>query len=138
MYKIIKIVAIVISVLSVIIFGLVIKNTDLGDGNNWVTTLIYISYFMLFACAVAALFYAFKNLVSNKHSLMTTLKIFGVGLILVIVSYLLSSGGEMTANDIVYSSTVTRWTEAGIKLTYFLGLIAVGALVWSSFNKIKK
>lgn len=137
MHKLVKIAAIIISVLSVIFLGLLMANSDAED-NSWVSPLIYISYFILAACIAVVLIFVLKNLFSNKDNLKRTLISVGLFLGVVLISYILADSSEVTANGEVFSSSTSKWVSTGLNVFYILGLAAIGSMVWTGFNKLIK
>ncbi len=137
MHKLVKIAAIIISILSVIFLGLLMANSDAED-NSWVAPLIYISYFILAACIAVVLIFVLKNLFSNKENLKRTLISVGLFLGVVLISYILADSSEVTANGEVFSSSTSKWVSTGLNMFYILGLAAIGAMVWTGFNKLIK
>lgn len=137
MHKLVKIAAIILSVLSVIFLGLLMANSDAED-NSWVSPLIYISYFILAACIAVVLIFVLKNLFSNKDNLKRTLISVGLFLGVVLISYILADSSEVTANGEVFSSSTSKWVSTGLNVFYILGLAAIGSMVWTGFNKLIK
>jgi len=137
MHKLVKIAAIIISVLSVIFLGLLMANSDAED-NSWISPLIYISYFILAACVALVLVFVLKNLFSNKDNLKRTLIVIGLFVGVVLISYILADGSDVKANGIVYSGATSKWVSAGLNAFYILALAAIGAMVWTGFNKLIK
>lgn len=137
MHKLVKIAAIIISILSVIFLGLLMANSDAED-NSWVAPLIYISYFILAACIAVVLIFVLKNLFSNKENLKRTLISVGLFLGVVLISYILADSSEVTANGEVFSSSTSKWVSTGLNMFYILGLAAIAAMVWTGFNKLIK
>lgn len=137
MHKLVKIAAIIISVLSVIFLGLLMANSDAED-NSWVSPLIYISYFILAACIAVVLIFVLKNLFSNKDNLKRTLISVGLFLGVVLISYILADSSEVTANGEVFSSSTSKWVSTGLNVFYILGLAAIVSMVWTGFNKLIK
>lgn len=137
MHKLVKIAAIILSVLSVIFLGLLMANSDAED-NSWVSPLIYISYFILAACIAVVLIFVLKNLFSNKDNLKRTLISVGLFLGVVLISYILADSSEVTANGEVFSSSTSKWVSTGLNVFYILGLAAIVSMVWTGFNKLIK
>ena len=137
MHKVVKIAAIVISVISVIFLGLLMANNDTED-NSWVSPLIYISYFILAACVALVLVFVLKNLFSNKDNLKRTLIVVGLFLGVLLISYILADSSDVKANGEIVSGSTSKWVSTGLNMFYILALAAIGAMVWTGFNKLIK
>ncbi|MEZ4853292.1 hypothetical protein [Flavobacterium sp.] len=140
MHKLIKIVAIAISVISLIFLGLLMANGD-GEENAWISPLIYISYIVLFACVVLVLLFVFKNVFSNKETLKSTLIGLGLFLVVILISYILADGSEVISSNgsvLAPAGATSKWVSAGIYATFILAIAAIGTMVWGGLTKIKK
>jgi NADH:ubiquinone oxidoreductase subunit 6 (subunit J) len=139
LHKVTKIAAIVISILSLVALGGLMATSDSED-NSWISPLIYLSYIILFACIVVVLIYIFKNLFSNKENLKKTLISIGVFFGLVLISFILADGTEVksASNEILASESTSKWVSTGLNMFYLLAFAAIGTMLWTGFNKIKK
>jgi len=139
LHKVTKIAAIVISILSLVALGGLMATSDSED-NSWISPLIYLSYVILLACVVVVLIYVFKNLFSNKENLKKTLISAGVFLGVVLVSFILADGSEVKSatNEVIASESTSKWVSTGLNTFYLLAVAAIGTMVWTGFNKIKK
>ena len=139
LHKVTKIAAIVISILSLVALGGLMATSDSED-NSWISPLIYLSYVILLACVVVVLIYVFKNLFSNKENLKKTLISAGVFLGVVLVSFILADGTEVKSatNEVIASESTSKWVSTGLNTFYLLAVAAIGTMVWTGFNKIKK
>jgi NADH:ubiquinone oxidoreductase subunit 6 (subunit J) len=139
LHKVTKIAAIVISILSLVALGGLMATSDSED-NSWISPLIYLSYIILLACIVVVLIYVFKNLFSNKENLKKTLISIGIFLGVVLVSFIFADGTEVISakNEIIASESTSKWVSTGLNTFYLLAIAAIGTMVWTGFNKIKK
>ena len=124
MHKLVKIAAIIISVLSVIFLGLLMANSDAED-NSWISPLIYISYFILAACVVLVLLFVLKNLFSNKDNLKRTLIVVGLFLGVFVISFVLADSSDVKANGEIVSGSTSKWVSTGLNMFYILALAAI-------------
>jgi len=145
LHKILKIVALILSVLGAIWLVRIIMagdtaitdSADLQDG--LVTPFIYIAYLTIAIAIVFVLVFVLKNLFSSGNSLKSTLIGLGAFLAVVVISYVLASGEEVQLRDgEVLSASASRWVEAGIYAFYILALVAIGAMVFSGVKKLAK
>lgn len=137
MHKLVKIAAIIISVLSIIFLGLLMANSDAED-NSWISPLIYISYFILAACIALVLVFVLKNLFSNKENLKRTLISLGLFLGVIVISFILADGSDVKANGEIFSGATSKWVSTGLNAFYILAFAAIAAMAWTGLNKLIK
>ncbi|MCC4211595.1 hypothetical protein [Leeuwenhoekiella parthenopeia] len=145
LHKILKIVALILSVLGAIwlVRILLAGDTAITDSadlqSSLVTPIIYIAYVTIAIAIVFVLVFVLKNLFSSGSSLKSTLIGVGAFLAIVVISYVLASGEEVTMRDgEVVSASASRWIEAGIYMFYILALVAIGSMVFSGVKKLAK
>ena len=138
LHKLTKIAAIVVAILSVIILGGLVAYDGEAADNTWITPIIFVSYIMLFVTIAIVLLFVFKNLFSNPSSLKRTLMSLGIFAAILLISFVLANGDEVTANKEVVSGSVSRWVGTGLNMFYALAIIALGAMGWTALSKIRK
>ena len=138
LHKLTKIAVIVIAVISIILLGGLMASSDDPANNTWITPLIYLSYIVLVVCIAIVLVFVLKNLFSNKENLKKTVIGLGLFIAVMLISYVLASGGEVKANGEIYSGSTTKLVGAGLNAFYILIVVAIGTMVWAGFTKIKK
>lgn len=143
--KILKIVAIIISILAAVWLVRIILAGDTAIANSadlqdsLVTPFIYIAYVIFGIALVFVIIFVLKNLFSNAKSLKSTLIGLGAFAAVIVISYLLASGKEVSMRDgEVLSAAGSRWVETGIYAFYILTVIAVGTMVFSGVKKLAK
>ncbi|WP_167598166.1 hypothetical protein [Leeuwenhoekiella sp. ZYFB001] len=145
LHKILKIIALILSVLGAIWLVRIIlagdtaitDSADLQD--SLVTPFILIAYATIAIAIVFVLVFVLKNLFSSGSSLKSTLIGLGAFLAVVVISYVLASGEEVQLRDgEVLSASTSRWVEAGIYAFYILAIVAIGAMVFSGVKKLAK
>ncbi|HAX16239.1 MULTISPECIES: hypothetical protein [Leeuwenhoekiella] len=145
LHKILKIIALILSVLGAIWLVRIIlagdtaitDSADLQD--SLVTPFILIAYATIAIAIVFVLVFVLKNLFSSGSSLKSTLIGLGAFLAVVVISYVLASGEEVQLRDgEVLSASASRWVEAGIYAFYILAIVAIGAMVFSGVKKLAK
>ena len=143
--KILKIVAIIISILAavwlvrIILAGdtAIADSADLQD--SLVTPFIYIAYIIFAIALLFVIIFVLKNLFSNTESLKSTLIGIGAFAAVIVISYLLASGKETPMREgEILSAAGSRWVETGIYAFYILTVLAVGAMVLSGVKKLAK
>lgn len=142
--KLLKIVAIVVGVISIIFLGSIISAGDeaikAGESSSTVTTFMYVSYIVLAIAVITVLFFTLKNLVTNTAGLKNTLTGIGAFLVLALICYFgLASGVETQLKDgSILSESGSKLVGAGLFLFYFLAVIAGGTMLVFGIKKMIK
>ena len=109
-----------------------------GDYGS-VSYIILLAQFILLIAVSISLFFSIKNLASDKQNLKKSMMGIGAFLLVILIAFLFSSGVETPMKDgEVLSASGARWVETGIRTFYFLTVIAIGAMVFSSVKKLIK
>jgi lipid-A-disaccharide synthase-like uncharacterized protein len=122
-----------------VFLALVMANSE-GDNESWISSLIYLSYVILFACVAIVLIYVFKNLFSNKETLKRTMITLGLLGGVLLISYLLANGSDVynVKKELLVSGGASKLVSTGLIATYILGIVAVGSLFFFMFKNAKK
>ena len=141
--KIIKIVALLLSLVGVVLYIAIFLKGDesiknaLANGEN-VASLdwaLYVAYIIFAVVLAFVLFFALKGLVSGDVK--KTLLPIVVLLVIVVVSYVLADGTEMPMKEGVLSESGSKWVGTGLYSFYILAVLAIGAMIFSGFKKAK-
>ena len=110
-----------------------------GDFGS-VSYIIYLAQAVLAITVLLSLGFSLKNLASDKQKMIGSLKAIGAFLVVLVLAYLFSSGEETPLQDGEFlSASGARWVETGIRMFYFLTVIAVCSMGFGSVrNLIKK
>ena len=109
-----------------------------GDFGS-VSYIIYLAQAVLAITVFLSLGFSLKNLASDKQKMIGSLKAIGAFLVVLVLAYLFSSGEETPLQDGEFlSASGARWVETGIRMFYFLTIIAVGAMLSGSIIKLIK
>ena len=109
-----------------------------GDFGS-VSYIIYLAQAVLAITVLLSLGFSLKNLASDKQKMIGSLKAIGAFLVVLVLAYLFSSGEETPLQDGEFlSASGARWVETGIRMFYFLTIIAVGAMLSGSIIKLIK
>ena len=109
-----------------------------GDFGS-VSYIIYLAQAVLAITVLLSLGFSLKNLASDKQKMIGSLKAIGAFLVVLVLAYLFSSGEETPLQDGEFlSASGARWVETGIRMFYFLTIIAVGAMFSGSIIKLIK
>jgi uncharacterized membrane protein len=136
LHKIVKFAALAIGILSMVFLGGILA-TDEKD-SAWISPLILVAYVILFACIAIVLIYVFKNLFAKQETLKKTLMSMGMFLGVVLISFILADGSDMTVGGVTYSGATSKLVSTGLNTFYFLALVAIGTMAWTGLTKIKK
>ncbi len=140
MHKILKIVLIVIGVVGAALwFMLPGKDVPVAEAaeNGAMGAMFLITYLLLGAAVVFSLIFTIKNLLANPQGIKKTLFVIGGFLLVVVLSYVLSSGTDVDdkAMAMTDESTVKK-IGMGLNIFYILTIIAVGSLVVPAVKKM--
>lgn len=109
-----------------------------GDYGS-VSSIILLAQVILALAVAITLFFSLKNLFSDKANLKKSIMTIGAFLSVFLIAFLLSSGEETPTKDGEFISAFeAKLVETGIRTFYFLTLIAIGSMFYSSVKKIIK
>ena len=145
-HKIVKIATGILGVLGIVFLFMVIGSGDeevkaaaaMGDYSK-ISPLITLSQVILGIAIIATLVFSLLSLFSDKEKLKKALFSI-VGLLVVLgVAYATSEGVETPMKDgEVLSAAGARMVGTGIRMFYFLTIIAIGSMLFSSVKKLIK
>lgn len=144
MNKIVKIVLVVVGIIAAIMWYQlpgrdVPVSTAIQSGPmNIMFTLLYA---LLAIAVVAALFFTLKNLFANPKSLKKTLLVIGAFLVVVLLSYMLSSGTDVSIEEMANRGVATTESTiknigTGLNVFFLLVIIAIASMAWGGFKKM--
>ena len=141
MHKIIKIILIALSVIGLILWVMIARESEVTIGNGSMNFMFIIT-FILFLIAVAfSLFFGLKNVFSTPEGLKRTL--IGVGglVLIAIISYVAASGTDvdlaaMNKKGLEATEGTVKMIGASLNMFFILTIIAVGAMVVPGIKKM--
>jgi hypothetical protein len=144
MNKIVKIVLVVLGVLSAILwYQLPGRDVPVSEaaGSTAMNFMFIITYLLLGIAVAVSLIFTIKGLFANPKSLKKTLMVIGGFVLVVIFSYVLASGTdvsieEMASRGIATSETTIRRIGTGLNMFFLLVLIAIVAMALGAFKKM--
>jgi len=144
MSKIVKIVLVVLGVLSAILwYQLPSRDVPASEAadSGAMNMMFIITYILLAFAVVVSLVFTLKNLFANPKSLKKTLMVIGGFVVVVLISYVLASGTdvsieEMAGRGIETSESTIRRIGTGLNMFFLLVLIAVAAMVMGAFKNM--
>ena len=133
MQKIVKIALIVIGLLGAVLwFMLPERDMPAAEAaqSGAMNFMFIITYFLLAVAVVVSLLFTLKNLFSNPQGLKKTLFVVGGFVLVVIISYVLSSGPDVSDEFMAMSDESTvKNIGMGLNVFFILTIIAVASLI---------
>ena len=142
--KLLKIVAIVIGVISILFLGRILSAGDeaikAGESSGIVNVFMYVSYAVLLIALLIVLSFTVLNLISNTSGFKNTLIGIGAFVVLSLLCYFgFANGVEAPLKDgDMLSANGSKLIGAGLYLFYFLALIAGGIMLGFGIKKMIK
>lgn len=137
LYKILKIVALILSLAGIVFFAMLVTKGDdavraSGEGLDGI---LYVAYITFAIVVLFVIIFVLKGLMSGN--IKNTLMSIGAFLAIVVVSYLLADGVQTTMKDgDILSANGSRWVSTGLYVFYALGVLAIAAMIFSGVKKI--
>lgn len=139
LYKILKIIAVLLSVAGIVFFAMILIKGDeavalTGEGLDG---FLYVSY-VVFALTIAfVLYFVLKRIFTEN--LKSTLLSVGAFLLIVAISYALADGTPMSMPEgEMLSSSSSKWVGAGLNAFYIMALLAIGSMVYTGIRKVTR
>ena len=109
---------------------------SMGDYGT-VSPLISIAQIIFYVSVAATLIFSLLNLFGDSQKLKKALISVGFLVVVVGISFALSSGVETPLKDgEVLSASGARWVETGIRVFCSLSIIAIGAMAYSGVKRL--
>lgn len=139
LYKILKIVALVLGLAGVIFWFLLISKGDdavkaTGDG---VDPMLFIAYITMAIVLLFVLVFVLKGIFAGD--LKKTLLSVGAFLAVIIVSYVMASSSVEGLNPVgneAISESTSKWVGTGLNAFYILAVVAIGSMLFSGVTKL--
>tara|TARA_Y100000389_G_scaffold180041_1_gene194592 strand:- start:307 stop:753 length:447 start_codon:yes stop_codon:yes gene_type:complete len=144
--KIVKIITGILGILGIVFLFMVVGAGDeeikaaAAVGNySKVSPLISLSQFILGIAVIATLIFSMIGLFSDGAKLKKAL-FSAVGFLVVLgIAYATSEGVETPMKDgEILSASGSRWVGTGIRMFYFLAVIAIGSMLFAGAKKLIK
>jgi len=113
---------------------------DAAQGNySLVTPIIELARIVFFLTIFVTLIFSLRGLFSDKAKLKKAAISIGFFLLIIFISYMVSSGVETPMKDgKVLSASGSRWVGTGILVFYILFILAIGLMFLSGLRKMLK
>ncbi|OZV71072.1 hypothetical protein [Winogradskyella aurantia] len=145
LHKILKIVAAILSILGIIFLGRIIAEGDdeikaaaLAGDTSIVDPIAIVSYIILGLVILFVVVFVVKNLFTNTAGLKNTLIGVGAFAVVLILSYVVSSGDTMKykLQDGFATEGQSQMVGAGLTAFYILIIVAAVAMIFSGVKKV--
>lgn len=144
--KIVKIVTAALGVLGIVfLFRIIgagdeeIKMAALMGDYSLVSPLVSIAQLTLLIAVLGTLIFSLLGLFSDAKKLKKALISVGFLGVIVLIAYASSTGVETPMKDgEILSASGSRWVGTGIRVFYYLAIIAIGAMALSGVKKLIK
>ena len=146
MYKILKIVAAVLSLAGIIFLVMIIAKGDeaiksaAADGDSAIVDpMAYVTYIIFAMSILFVLYFLFKNLFTDTGSLKNTLIGAGAFVGVLVIAYVLSSGsdaGKYMYNGAPATAMESHLAGAGLVAFYILIIAAAASMIWAGVKKM--
>lgn len=132
-----KILRIVVLILSLIGIGLLA--TILTGSENYISLYMNVAYAVLALAVLFTVLFSFTQLFTHKDALKKTLISVVLFVLVIVISYFLSEGAEVTKDGVqIVSERASKWVGTGLRTFYFLAIIAIGLMIFSGIQKLIK
>lgn len=139
LHKILKIVALLLSIAGVIFLAMIIAKGDTavaatGEGLDG---FLYVAYITFAITLLFVLFFVLKGIFAGN--IKSTLLSIGAFVIIVVISYVLADSTPMTMPEgEMLSESGSKWVGTGLYTFYIMAILAIGSMVFSGIKKVTK
>ena len=144
MNKIVKIVLAVVGVIAAIMwYQLPGRDVPAAEAiqSGPMNIMFTLLYALLAVAVAAALFFTLKSLFANPKSLKKTLLVVGAFLVVVLISYMLSSSTDVSIEEMANRGVATtegtiKNIGTGLNVFFLLVIIAIASMAWGGLRKM--
>jgi hypothetical protein len=140
LHKISKIVALVLGVAGVLLWGMLVAKGDeavIASGGEGLDSFLYVAYLTFSILLVIVVLFVFKGIANGdiKKTLMSV----GAFLLIFVISYVMADGVEsFTKDGELVTAQTSRYIGTGLYAFYILSVVAVVAMAFSGVKKLTK
>jgi hypothetical protein len=141
MHKIIKIILIALSVIGLILWVMIARESEVTIGNGSMNFMFIITFILFLIAVVSSLFFGLKNVFSTPEGLKRTL--IGVGglVLIAVISYVVASGTDvdlaaMNKKGLEATEGTVKMIGASLNMFFILTIVAVLAMVVPGIKKM--
>ncbi|WP_310991515.1 hypothetical protein [Aequorivita marina] len=139
LHKILKIVALLLSIAGIIFLAMIIAKGDtaVAETGEGVDGFLYVAYITFAITILFVLFFVLKGIFAGN--IKSTLLSIGAFLLVVAISYVLADGSpmQMPEGDVL-SASGSKWVGTGLYTFYIMAILAIGSMVLSGIKKVTK
>ena len=139
LHKILKIVALLLSVAGIIFLAMIISKGDVvvTETGAGVDGYLYVAYITFAITLIFVLFFVLKGIFEGN--IKNTLISVGAFLLVVVIAYVLADGTPMVMPEgEMLSASGSKWVDTGLYTFYILGIVAIGAMVFTGIKKVTR
>ena len=138
LHKILKIVALILSVAGIIFLAMIIAKGDaeVAATGAGLDGFLYVAYIIFFITVLFVIFFVIKGIFEGN--IKNTLISVGAFLVIVLIAYVLADGTPMQIQDETLSASGAKWVDTGLYVFYILAVLAIVAMILSGVKKITK
>lgn len=148
LHKIIRIVALLLSLAGIVFFVMILRQGDdaienalaAGDDVAIVNYALYTAYTIFMVVLAFVLMFVLKGLLAGD--IKKTLIILGAFIAVIVISYMLSTGSDVAnlplVDGVPISESGSKWVGTGLHTFYILAFLAIASMVLSGVKKITK
>jgi len=142
LHKILKIVALILSVVGVVFLAMIVsKGDDAVKATGYgLDGFLYVAYIIFSLILLMVIIFVLKGIFAGD--IKKTLISVGLFLAIIAISYVLSSGADASKMPLVDGKQITesasKWVGTGLHAFYIIGIVAIGSMVLSGIKKITK
>lgn len=139
LHKILKIVALLLSVAGVIFLAMIISKgdtvvTETGEG---VDGFLYVAYITFAIILIFVLFFVLKGVFEGD--IKKTLLSVGTFAVIALISYVMADSTPMVMQEgEMLSESGSKWVGTGLNMFYILGVLAIASMVLGGIKKVTK
>lgn len=136
LYKISKIITIIIGVIGCVFLGMVIAkgDADISESSAVVSNFIHLAKLTLWLTIGLVIIFVVYGLITTGNLKKTFIPI-AAFLVVVAISYALADGTPMQLREgDSISGSGAKWVDTGLYAFYIMAIVAIGAMVYSSIK----
>jgi len=137
LHKILKIVALLLSVAGIIFLAMIISKGDtvVTETGAGVDGYLYVAYITFAITIIFVLFFVLKGVFEGN--IKNTLISIGAFLLVVVISYVLADDTPMAMQEgEMLSESGSKWVDTGLYTFYILAIVAIGSMVFTGIKKV--
>ena len=139
LHKILKIVALLLSIVGVIFLAMIIAKGDdvVAETGAGIDGFLYVAYITFAITLLFVLFFVLKGVFEGNVK--GTLIAVGAFLVVVFIAYMLADGAPMIQPDgDMLSASGSKWVATGLYTFYIMAILAIASMVFSGINKVTR